>query len=418
MLPKSVRLMSTSLGTADSESNVRASFATASSQQSDGSFARKSYRISLESTPGRSIRSSVSSAPPLDEPFDEKKEAWQSDVPTLPDITGVPFSTRAKPHASNDSEGRYFCTTGLCKTTAEERGRRSSHQRHVQRHWSWWCCPDCLSQDKVQELLKEIGCRCSAAIGPDWYHLEFHRLQLELDGHESLVRHVKKVLSTATYTRQPNLANHLKSAHSKDSRNARGCMIPLRKFATCGICKDDVLFTDCKTEEAHLWDAHWQKGHSMNMWFVDNEIWKLICLRPGVYEAWQNFVHQDHLSSRPDHASWKHLSSTDMKLLRFALEGDFLNDRQIAKLTFEKAKFFRNVSASQVCYSRANLIGASRYVYSTGSNNTDRVTTDGQAASEGLNRTSKNQAQKPYNHEISSLRPESQPSCPPNESQR
>ncbi|KAL9045078.1 MAG: hypothetical protein Q9214_001835, partial [Letrouitia sp. 1 TL-2023] len=198
-----------------------------------------------------------------------------------------------------------------------------------------------------------------------------------------IVRHIKKVLSTATYTRQSNLANHLKSAHSKDSRNARGCMIPLRKFATCGICDDDVLFTDCKTEEAHLWDTHWQKGHSMDMWITDHEIWKLICLRPGVYEAWQNFVHQDHPSSKQEHVSWKHLSTTDMKLLRFGLEGDFLDDHQIAKMAFEKAKLFLNVSASQVCHGPANSIGASRHVYPAGSNKNDRETSNGQVAADG-----------------------------------
>lgn len=387
------------------------------------SDARKSCRWSRDSTPGRSFRSSTSSAPPPDEPFNEIQEAWHSNVPhepTLPDIIdAVTFSTRARNHPSNDPEGRYFCTNGFCKTKEEERGRRSSHRRHVERHWSWWYCPDCLSQGKVQEVLKEIGCRCDVAIGPDWYHLEFHRLQLEQDGHESLVRQLKKVLSTATYTRQANLGNHLKGAHGIDSQNARGCMIPLRRFATCGICEDDILFTNYKAEESHLWNVHWQKGHSMDMWITDHEIWKLISLRPGVYEAWQHFVQQDYPSSKQDHVSWKHLSPTDMKLLRFGLEGDFLDDHQIARMAFEKARLFLNVSASQVCRGPAHSIGASRQVYSAESNNNDRGTSNGQAGPDGPIPNSKKQAQKLQNYEIPTARPNIQPNCPPrNESRR
>ncbi|KAL9610466.1 MAG: hypothetical protein Q9167_004839 [Letrouitia subvulpina] len=227
------------------------------------------------------------------------------------------------------------------------------------------------------------------------------------------------VLSTATYTRQSNLANHLKSAHGRDPRNARGCRIPFRKFATCGICKDDVLFTDYKTEEAHLWDAHWQRGHSMDMWVTDHEIWKLICLRPGVYEAWQKVFQQHCSSSKQDHVSWTHVSSTDMQLLRLELKGDFLDDYQIAKRAFEKAKIFLNVPASQVRHSPAHSTGAPRHVYCAGSNHNDRETHNGQAAADDSITNSRKQAQRLRNHEILPAGRKFQPNCPlPNDSRR
>ena len=332
-------------------SNGRASFATVSSRQSAGSFAQGSHRSSVNSTLGSSFgqilspRSSTSSVPPIDENSNERQDLWQANRaesahPPVDEGYGI---------ASREPECRYLCTNGFCKVTSKY-GRRSSHERHVGGHWSTWYCFECLSPARVQEWLSKVGCQCDMATYPypGWYHLEVHRIQLEYGNHESLAHGLERFLAKASFTRKASLARHLEIVHRKDPEVAKACLVHFKKFATCGICQDDVLFTDWKTEAAHLWNVHWMRRHDMEMWDTDREIWKLINLRPGVYTAWQELLQHYRPGSKQDHVSWKHRSPPAIKKLLYVLGVNFLSDQQIAKKVFDKVKFTLSISASQM----------------------------------------------------------------------
>lgn len=319
----------------------------------------ESCRSSAYSTPrsffahSLSLRSSVSSVPSDDENIDEDQNTQASDcsydpIPSTGDINFEAAPNVPDGHIASNPECRYWCTDGFCEVKCQY-GRRSEYAKHVESHWSKWYCSECLSTKK-EWLLKKIGCHCDMITHPypDWYHLEIHRIQLEHDKHHSHALELRTVLKEASMTTKYSLKRHLNSKHGGLAANAKDCKVHFKKFATCGMCNEGVLFTSPQTEANHLWNKHWKEDHNMMMWDRDREIQKLIALRSGVYKAWQDIVEGEYPGSSQDPVSWKYLDPPEIKKLLHELGGNSLSDLGTARMVYNKARFPRTVSVSQI----------------------------------------------------------------------
>ena len=206
-------------------------------------------------------------------------------------------------------KGPYHCTTATCKELSAI-GLRSSYGRHEEGHWFRYRC--LLCHGKVSLLLRELGCTCKEYPQPDWFHLDLHRIILDRQNSQE---------KTKLWMRKSGLEKHLQDDHGMSQKaaqsQANASRIQAIDTTACGICDEDVLYSDRKSMGDHMWDSHWQKNHTMSMWTDDRVIKKLLTLRPELSPLWQAITTSHGYRSQGGTASWR---DADFRRLRRELE--------------------------------------------------------------------------------------------------